>query len=83
MGVELEISTSYILGNEVYENRSGRLSKKDRRYSQYVWRHMIITCRSFLTPDTMTVSNIAKAKNYDENEGKYYGRFNIGKMNAA
>ena len=36
-------------------------------------------CRSFLTPDrTMRVGNIAKAKNYVEGKGKYYGRFNQG-----
>ena len=34
MEVELEISTVDILGNEVSENRSGRLSVIDRRYSQ-------------------------------------------------
>lgn len=36
MEVEMEISTIGILGNEVPENRSGRLSK-DRRYSQFQW----------------------------------------------
>lgn len=30
-------------------------------------------CRSFLTPDR-TTKNYAKAKNYDPNKGKYYGR---------
>ena len=36
-------------------------------------------CRSFLTPDrTMTLGNIAKAKNYVKGKGKYYGRFNQG-----
>ena len=36
-------------------------------------------CRSFLTPDrTMSLGNIAKAKNYIEGKGKYYGRFNQG-----
>ena len=36
-------------------------------------------CRSFLTPDrTLSVGNIAKAKNYVEGKGKYYGRFNQG-----
>ena len=36
-------------------------------------------CRSFLTPDrTMSRGNIAKAKNYVEGKGKYYGRFNQG-----
>ncbi len=36
-------------------------------------------CRSFLTPDrTMHLGNIAKAKNYEEGKGKYYGRFNQG-----
>lgn len=38
-------------------------------------------CRSFLTPDRFTdagVGNIAKAKNYDVNKHKYYGRFNQG-----
>lgn len=34
-------------------------------------------CRSFLTPDR-TTKNYAKAKNYDPNKGKYYGRFNCG-----
>ena len=36
-------------------------------------------CRSFLTPDrTISKGNIAKAKNYVEGKGKYYGRFNQG-----
>ena len=36
-------------------------------------------CRSFLTPDrTISLGNIAKAKNYKEGVGKYYGRFNQG-----
>ncbi len=36
-------------------------------------------CRSFLTPDrTLSIGNIAKAKNYVEGKGKYYGRFNQG-----
>ena len=36
-------------------------------------------CRSFLTPDrTMSIGNIAKAKNYVKGKGKYYGRFNQG-----
>ena len=36
-------------------------------------------CRSFLTPDRMiSLGNIAKAKNYVPNKGKYYGRFNQG-----
>lgn len=36
-------------------------------------------CRSFLTPDRMiSKGNIAKAKNYVEGKGKYYGRFNQG-----
>ena len=36
-------------------------------------------CRSFLTPDrTMSIGNIANAKNYVEGKGKYYGRFNQG-----
>ena len=34
-------------------------------------------CRSFLTPDrSISLGNIAKAKNYQEGKGKYYGRFN-------
>ena len=36
-------------------------------------------CRSFLTPDrTISLGNIANAKNYVEGKGKYYGRFNQG-----
>ena len=36
-------------------------------------------CRSFLTPDrSMSLGNIAKAKNYVKGKGKYYGRFNQG-----
>lgn len=36
-------------------------------------------CRSFLTPDrSIHLGNIAKAKNYVEGKGKYYGRFNEG-----
>ncbi len=36
-------------------------------------------CRSFLTPDrSISLGNIAKAKNYKEGEGRYYGRFNQG-----
>ena len=34
-------------------------------------------CRSFLTPDRL-MENISKAKNYVEDKGKYYGRFNQG-----
>ena len=34
-------------------------------------------CRSFLTADRIK-GNPAKAMNYKENEGKYYGRFNVG-----
>ena len=36
-------------------------------------------CRSFFTPDrAISLGNIAKAKNYVEGKGKYYGRFNQG-----
>ena len=36
-------------------------------------------CRSFLTPDrSISLGNIAKAKNYVPGKGKYYGRFNQG-----
>ncbi len=36
-------------------------------------------CRSFLTPDrAISNGNVAKAKNYVEGKGKYYGRFNQG-----
>jgi len=36
-------------------------------------------CRSFLTPDrSISLGNIAKALNYKEGKGKYYGRFNQG-----
>ena len=36
-------------------------------------------CRSFLTPDrTISMGNLAKAKNYVPGKGKYYGRFNQG-----
>ena len=36
-------------------------------------------CRSFLTPDrSISSGNVAKAKNYVEGKGKYYGRFNQG-----
>lgn len=38
-------------------------------------------CRSWLTPDRFTdigIGNIANAKNYNENEHKYWGRFNQG-----
>ena len=36
-------------------------------------------CRSFLTPDrSISLGNVAKAKNYKEGIGKYYGRFNQG-----
>ena len=38
-------------------------------------------CRSFLTPDRFTdnnLGNIAKAKNYNPDAHKYYGRFNQG-----
>lgn len=34
-------------------------------------------CRSFLTPDR-TTKNYANSKNWKENKGKYYGRFNQG-----
>ena len=33
-------------------------------------------CRSFLTPDRIE-GNPAKALNYQEGKGKYYGRFNM------
>ena len=36
-------------------------------------------CRSFLTPDrSISLGNVAKAKNYVEGKPKYYGRFNQG-----
>ena len=36
-------------------------------------------CRSFLTPDrSISLGNVAKAKNYIPGKGKYYGRFNQG-----
>lgn len=36
-------------------------------------------CRSFLTPDLFKhLGNIARAKNFNPNKGKYYGRFNQG-----
>lgn len=36
-------------------------------------------CRSFLTPDrSISLGNIARAKNYIPGKGKYYGRFNQG-----
>ena len=36
-------------------------------------------CRSFLTPDrSISLGNVAKAKNYVPGKGKYYGRFNQG-----
>lgn len=38
-------------------------------------------CRSWLTPDRFTetgIGNISKAKNYNEDEHKYWGRFNQG-----
>ena len=36
-------------------------------------------CRSFLTPDrSISLGNLAKAKNYVPGKGKYYGRFNQG-----
>lgn len=38
---------------------------------------LVCGCRSFLTPDRIE-GNPAKAKNYVENKGKYYGRFNSG-----
>ena len=34
-------------------------------------------CRSFLTPDR-NFANLAKAKNFSMEKGKYYGRFNMG-----
>ena len=34
-------------------------------------------CRSFLTPDRIK-GNVARAKNYEQGVGKYYGRFNVG-----
>lgn len=48
MEVGLEISTSGILGNEVPENRSGRLLLfKSRRYSQYHWRQWVKRVEAF------------------------------------
>lgn len=36
-------------------------------------------CRSFLTPDrSISLGNVAKAKNYVPGKAKYYGRFNQG-----
>lgn len=37
-------------------------------------------CRSFLTPDRFTkdLGNISNALDYNDNKGKYYGRFNQG-----
>ncbi len=37
-------------------------------------------CRSFLTPDRSGngFNNVARAKNYEPNKPKYYGRFNQG-----
>ena len=36
-------------------------------------------CRSFLTPDrSISLGNVARAKNYIPGKGKYYGRFNQG-----
>ena len=36
-------------------------------------------CSSFLTPDrSISLGNISKSKNYVDNRGKYYGRFNQG-----
>jgi len=36
-------------------------------------------CRSFLTPDSsISIGNVAKAKNYESGKSKYYGRFNQG-----
>ena len=36
-------------------------------------------CRSFLTPDrSISLGNVARAKNYVPGKGKYYGRFNQG-----
>ena len=38
-------------------------------------------CRSFLTPDsTIHLGNIARAKNYVPNKGKYYGRLTLIKL---
>ena len=37
----------------------------------------VMGCRSALTPDRIE-GNPAKAKNYNPNKGKYYGRFNCG-----
>lgn len=39
---------------------------------EYIWG-----CRSFLTPDRIQ-GNPARALNYKEGKGKYYGRFNMG-----
>lgn len=37
-------------------------------------------CRSFLTPDrfSLTAGNLSKAKNFNKDKPKYYGRFNQG-----
>lgn len=43
--------------------------------------YAVMGCRSALTPDRFTetgIGNIANAKNYVENQHKYYGRFNQG-----
>ena len=42
-------------------------------------------CRSFLTPDRSGngFNNVARAKNYEPNKPKYYGRFNQGGVTAG
>ena len=54
-------------------------AKKMREYKGDVYGCM--GCRSWLTPDRFTeayVGNIAKAKNYNPDKHKYWGRFNQG-----
>lgn len=45
-GVELLLIHSDILGNEVSENRKRHTNLKLVKYSQYLWKHKIITAKS-------------------------------------
>ena len=63
------LTPDYISVKIMKENKINKLGKGDA--------YPCMGCRSFLTADRIE-GNPAKAKNYNPNEGKYYGRFNQG-----
>ena len=71
-----ECTTKRMVPDYISEKIMKELKKNERGDGEC---YPCMGCRSFLTPDrTMSLGNIAKAKNYVEGKGKYYGRFNQG-----